>query len=270
MSDEDHFDHGAQYFTARDPRFARYIEAWGEAGLVAPWEGRIVAMGKDGTVSPVTPVERYVGVPGMNAMAKHLARDVDRSAGCSVTELRRDVGRWYLQTGAGETLSPFDVLVLAVPPEQADRLSAPVELLDTAERVDLLPCWCAVAALDTPLPLEFGGAFANDAVLDWVARDSSKPGRPAGERWVIHASAPWAATRLADSPDDVAHALLARFFSVLGLSPRAPEHLAGHRWSFARPEREGQAECLWREEHPWPSAGTGVAAAGAVAHQGIG
>ena len=186
-SDGHHFDHGAQYFTARDPRFARYVEAWVEAGLVAPWNGRIVAMGTDGTVSPVTPVERYVGVPGMNAMAKHLARDVDVSAGCPVTELRRDAGSWYLQTGAGETLGPFDVLVLAVPPEQADRLIAPVELLDAAERVDLLPCWCAMAAFDTALPVEFDGVFANDAVLDWVARDSSRPGRPAGERWVI----PW-------------------------------------------------------------------------------
>jgi len=35
------FDHGAQYFTVRDERFARQVRAWQAAGLVAIWSGRI-------------------------------------------------------------------------------------------------------------------------------------------------------------------------------------------------------------------------------------
>ena len=31
------FDHGAQYFTARDPRFSTLVEGWVAAGLAAPW-----------------------------------------------------------------------------------------------------------------------------------------------------------------------------------------------------------------------------------------
>jgi len=36
------FDHGAQYFTARDPRFLRHVVAWQERGLVAACDALVV------------------------------------------------------------------------------------------------------------------------------------------------------------------------------------------------------------------------------------
>jgi predicted NAD/FAD-dependent oxidoreductase len=38
------FDHGAQYFTARDSRFKRYVDSWLHDAIVAPWTGRIVVL----------------------------------------------------------------------------------------------------------------------------------------------------------------------------------------------------------------------------------
>jgi len=35
------FDHGAQYFTARDKRFVQEVQKWVAAGKVQRWEGRI-------------------------------------------------------------------------------------------------------------------------------------------------------------------------------------------------------------------------------------
>jgi predicted NAD/FAD-dependent oxidoreductase len=35
------FDHGAQYFTARDGSFRRQVRSWVESGVVAEWKGRI-------------------------------------------------------------------------------------------------------------------------------------------------------------------------------------------------------------------------------------
>ena len=35
------FDHGAQYFTVRDERFQRYVGAWLQDGIVAPWAGAL-------------------------------------------------------------------------------------------------------------------------------------------------------------------------------------------------------------------------------------
>ena len=45
------FDHGAQYFTVRDPAFRETVAAWEQAGVAARW--------------PAAGVEAWVGVPGM-------------------------------------------------------------------------------------------------------------------------------------------------------------------------------------------------------------
>ncbi len=281
-SEGHYFDHGAQYFTVRDPRFARHVAAWTEAGLVAPWTGRIVTVNTGGTTSPSPPLERYVGVPGMNAVAKHMARGVDVVTDCHVTELRRAAGVWHVDTAAGEALGPFDALILAVPPEQASPLSMPPGLLEAVDAVESLPCWCAMAAFAESLPVDFDGAFVSGTPLDWIARDSSKPGRPPGERWTIHANPRWSAGRLTEPPDEVARELIGHFFAALGLAPFEPVHLTGHRWSFARPAREADLDCVWQPEQTiamcgdWCRGGrvegaylSGVAAAGRVVGNAI-
>lgn len=71
------FDHGAQYFTVRDDLFLRYLEPWQEEGLVEKWKGTIASISRPGDVKIKSPaVHRYVGVPGMNAIARHLAEAV--------------------------------------------------------------------------------------------------------------------------------------------------------------------------------------------------
>jgi photolyase PhrII len=62
------FDHGAQYFTARDPRFRRHVLAWLERGMVEPWSARIARI-DDVSVEPANAdAERYVPTPSMNAI----------------------------------------------------------------------------------------------------------------------------------------------------------------------------------------------------------
>lgn len=57
------FDHGAQYFTARDPAFREAVAAWEAAGVAARW--------------PAAGADAWVGTPGMNACIKHLAAGLD-------------------------------------------------------------------------------------------------------------------------------------------------------------------------------------------------
>jgi predicted NAD/FAD-dependent oxidoreductase len=233
--------------TAREPRFARVVQDWTRRGLVAAWTGRILAL--DSTAAPVTPTVRHVGVPGMHAMAKHMARDLDVTTRFPVVAIEPDAGAWYLHAGTGPAVGPFDAIVLAMPPEQAARVSKPSGLPERAAGVKLLPCWYAMAAFEAPLPVDFDGAFVDGSALDWIARDSSKPGRPARERWVIHASAQWPRPRLGEPRDETARALLDRCFEALGLTPREPECLLGHRWSYTRPCGETGSDCAWLPEH---------------------
>lgn len=66
------FDHGAQYFTVRDPHFVRHVEAWVEQKIAAEWTGRIVTIDGTNVRLKTDQTHRYVGVPGMKAIAHHL------------------------------------------------------------------------------------------------------------------------------------------------------------------------------------------------------
>ncbi|MCA9542044.1 MAG: NAD(P)-binding protein, partial [Myxococcales bacterium] len=68
--ESDAFDHGAQYFTAREPAFAAQVEAWTQAGVVAEWTGRFGRLaGRFIAEKPARP--RYVGTPRMSALTRH-------------------------------------------------------------------------------------------------------------------------------------------------------------------------------------------------------
>jgi predicted NAD/FAD-dependent oxidoreductase len=70
------FDHGVQYFTVRDPRFAQALAT--VPGVCKPWSANAVrvldAHGRV-TEAPLPAREsHWVPVPGMNALAHHWAR----------------------------------------------------------------------------------------------------------------------------------------------------------------------------------------------------
>jgi renalase len=70
------FDHGAQYFTVRDSVFAQSVEKWVQLGIVAEWTGRIVDVDGPNVLPKTDQPVRYVGVPGMTAMARHMAEGI--------------------------------------------------------------------------------------------------------------------------------------------------------------------------------------------------
>jgi predicted NAD/FAD-dependent oxidoreductase len=84
---------------------------------------------------------------------------------------------------------------------------------------------------------DFDGAFCSGPELAWAARDSSKPGRAPGERWVLHATPEWSEQALEHEPSAVAAQLLAAFARELGGALPPTTHVETHRWRFASPGR---------------------------------
>jgi hypothetical protein len=271
------FDLGAQYFTARDPRFKRQVQTWLDAGVCAPWPGRIVALdGAGGPARPVAPLERLVGTPDMNALARHLAADLPVNTGQRVDRIERVAGMLALRgttAPAGVTLGPappgelgrvalgtFDCVVICLPADQAAILVAPISapLAREARLVPLDPCFVvglvAGRGDDALRALALDGAFIGregepgGSPLSWVARDSSKPGRPPGERWVLHASAAWSRAASDWPRADVEAAMIAEFARLFELGPGDPERSFVHRWGHARAVRPLDRGALFDED----------------------
>ena len=228
-----HFDHGAQYFTARDPVFRCHAESWREDGVVDIWRGRLVSIDHNGIEEVAAPDERFVGVPGMNALAKHLAKDLKVRTGTEISGLLQEGERWRLRTGQTVESDCFDLIALAVPARQSvSLLGAAPKLADRLKDVGMSPCWAALLGFNRRLDLPFDAASAGDGPIAWIARNSSKPGRDRAESWVVHASHDWSEAHLEDEADAILLRMLDAFGALTGLSV-TPTYGKAHRWRYA-------------------------------------
>ncbi len=238
------YDHGAPFFTVRNPRFGEQVRRWIENGVVAEWRGRIVTIEGGARRPTSSSPQRYVGVPQMNSLAAHLALGCDVRNGIRVQDLKRVQDHWYLAHEAAEE-GPYDFVVVTVPAPQALPLleSAP-ELRRQVAEVHMQPCWAVLLAFASPLDVDFDGAFMNEGALSWIARDGSKPGR-SSETWVLQASAGWTREHLEDEREQVAATLTGAFAEIVGDELPKPIDRQAHRWRYAAPARPLPSRCLF-------------------------
>ncbi|MFN7055380.1 NAD(P)/FAD-dependent oxidoreductase [Hyphomonas sp.] len=222
------FDHGAQYFTARDPAFRAAVEGWIAEGAVAAWSPRRLG-GLPGEAW-------YVGQPGMNAVIRSLSGGLAVSWSTRVTAITGAPGEWWLQMEDGLEEGPFSRVIVAVPAEQAAPLLAgPAPALsEAAGRIRSLPCWTAMLVHDVPLGIELDAIEPppGASLIAWAARGSSKPGRADADAWVVQAAADWSSRHIELTPEEAA-SLLAAEFSHLTRAP-VPAFITAHRWRYAR------------------------------------
>ncbi len=210
------------------------------------WKGSIVHIDRRGTRS-ADPATRYVARPGMVDLALHMADGLDIRTGVRIekatpegagtrgdTATREGTANgWRLHDADGRSCGSFDGLVLAVPaPQAVPLLSAVPDLRAVVAGVEMEPCWAGMMVFASPPPLPFDAAFLEDAALSWVARDASKPDRPAHEAWVVHATPAWTRAHW-DMDREAVEAELERVLSSrFGPLPDVTFSRA-HRWGYA-------------------------------------
>jgi predicted NAD/FAD-dependent oxidoreductase len=241
------FDHGAQYFTVKDPRFQQQVDDWLSAGVVARWPARIGTL-RGGIWTPAeAETSRYVGVPAMTAIAKQMASDLEIHFQTPIQSIAHDNGHWKLVSDQERMFGPFDAVLSTAPaPQTKSILGEYAALFAGIERVEISPCWALKLVLAEPLPVPMDGAFVEDCPLSWIARNSSKPGRArVPECWVLHASPAWSKAHLEEAAESVADKLLAEFWGALGTTPA--QHLAAdaHRWRYALPIETLAERCVY-------------------------
>jgi renalase len=221
------FDHGAQFFTARDPAFVAQVEAWAAAGVCAPW--------------PAAGADAWVGTPAMNAPIRALAAEAAVTWGCQVEALSAAPDGWRLHTAQGDQ-GPFDQVVLALPAEQTAPMAAPhaPDMAQAARETRSAPCWTLMTAFAERLPVTVD-TLRDRGAIGWAARNSAKPGRAALETWVIQASPEWSAAHLELEAGDVADRLASAFAEATGVALPPALVSVAHRWRFARAGAAGLA-----------------------------
>lgn len=227
------FDHGAQYFTARDREFQSVVDTWIGCGVAAPW--------------PAAGAGAWVGVPGMNAIVKQMASRHDVEWNWLVTGVTRRGGEWHLLSERGE-IGPFGAVVLAIPAEQAAAMLSLHDFAMTraALTVRSQPCWTGMFVFDRPLA-GVAPVVRETGDIAWAARNSAKPGRPQPEAWIVQANAAWSAANLEFQPGQVSELLLAAFAKATGVALPPPISAQSHRWRYALSAGTGDG-ALWNPD----------------------
>lgn len=246
--DDLRIDHGAQFFTARDPRFQGRVDAWLATGDVAVWTRGMHVWNPDaGWTEPGRDAHpRYAPPAGMSTLGRLLGAGTDVRREAPVAQVRRiDPGRidagWRVAMADGSTVDARAVLLTAPAPQTLALLEDGPFVPGATEAlaaIEFEPVFAVLAGYaDAPPPPWPGVRVEGHADLAWVAHDSSRRG-PGGHSGptvlVVHATPAFTRAHLEAPHDAVADALLRAATAFLPWADR-PTWRDVHRWRYARP-----------------------------------
>ena len=247
------FDHGAQFFTVRDERFAGLVESWLEAGVATEWtrgfadpEGR---PDEDGH-------PRYRGTEGMTSIPKHISRGLDVHTREKAVRVHDADDGWEVQCESGLRVAG-DSLVLAVPVPQAMDLvsSGSYTLPDVARRqleaISYDPCLALMVLLDdsTGVP-EPGGMQIKGEPLDWIG-DNRRKGISEAPAITVHAGPQWSRSHFEDDEAEIIESMISLVDDRLG-TDLAPAVIATSlaRWRYSWVKNSHPEPCLVAPDSP--------------------
>ncbi|MEM9226797.1 MAG: FAD-dependent oxidoreductase [Verrucomicrobiota bacterium] len=167
------FDHGTQYFTAESETFQDMVDQWLEEGAIKVWFDQL-----EGETEACP---RYRGSPTMNAVGKHLGRDLDVRLTSVVTAATFEDDRWLVDLADAQTLSARALLMTTPAPQALSILQAGGDPLDAVskralESISYAKSLTIMALLDGPSGLPEPGFYvpASPEPVAWVADNAMK------------------------------------------------------------------------------------------------
>ena len=253
------FDHGAQYFTAREPRFVALVEDWLAEGVIKVWA--------DGFNTPAGPkpdnLTRYCGTEGMTSLAKHLAQGLTVQTKTPINAIWQTDDGYQATTADGQQFSA-DSLILTPPAEQslalltAGNLQLAPAVTAALSAIQFAPCFAVLAQLAGPSQIPApGGLWPNDGTLYWLG-DNAQKGISTAPTVTIHATPAFTEAHFELDRDEVGRKLIVAAGPWLG-SPVVNYQV--HRWRYSIPTQMHPEPYLWLQQTP-PLLAAGDAFAG--------
>ncbi|PYE44006.1 hypothetical protein DFI02_103159 [Rhizobium sp. PP-F2F-G20b] len=243
------FDHGAQYFTVRDPRFRDMLDAAAADGAVERWNRDIVLLPAAPQNDPRAKDARYVGKPGMNALPKWMARDCDITFNAEMSSISGTPGNWTVTTKAGED-GPFDWIVATAPAPQSAALLPPAFAHHAAlHTTGMNACFTLMMTLHPGAATPFAAARLDDPVINWISRNDTKPGRDDAPCLVVNAGPEWSDRHVEAPLESLRAQMLEAVRRYIPLEAAEAESAVIKRWRYANVARPaGQPFLLDREQ----------------------
>jgi len=238
------FDHGAQFATTRDSRFAEVLESAKAAGAATEW---CRGFTKDADGHP-----RWRGAPGMASLAKYLAAGLEITQQAQVTALEKAADHWIVTMGDGQTWTVAGIVLTAPVPQALALLKASSMELEPAmqDRLSALQyerCLAVMAVLEGPSRVPPPGGLAlSEGPISWIA-DNQQKGVSATPAVTLHATDAFSVANWERDREEVARELLAAAEEWLGA---AVVSFQIHGWRFSKPLQTDPQPCAVVSGHP--------------------
>lgn len=240
-------DHGAQFFTTRNRKFAEWVDVLLAEDLVYEWcRGFGTADG----------FPRFVARGGMGELARILARDVPVRLDCSVRAVIAGVERWQVVLdGEDETTEAAAVLLTAPVPQSLRILEAGGVSLGHDEeeglpQIEYDPTLALVAVLDRPPNVARPGAVQPDVGPFSFVADNEVKGLSDVPALTLHTSAALSSALWNESDSKVIATLLDAAEEYIG--DRQVRDVDLTRWEFATPRSVWTNRSVTVAERPGP------------------
>lgn len=236
-SDPFAFDHGTQFFTVRDKNFADFLAPHRASGLIQEWTGKVITLEADKKITDRLWFEpHYVACPGMNSLCKKLAEGLAVDVKCEITPLHeRTADGWALMDTEGRCHGQYAMVISTAPPVQTARLLGSHLAADNRLRhTKMLACYTMMFGLHTPWDKPWIAAKIHNSPLEWMAINSTKPGRNKDvTSIVVHSSNAWAEAHADDNLQEAEIFLRNELSRVLKIDLSHPDYFSLHRWRYA-------------------------------------
>ena len=248
------FDHGAQFFTARNDQFQGIVNNWIDAGVVKSWFLMKKEEAGDETM-------RYIGAKSMTSLPKYLARDIDVRLNTRVTSIKSEEGCWKLYAEAGDKIFGHSLLITTPVPQGLDLLSevesdiAP-PFITQLRKVRYAPCFTLMLLLDGPSKLSAPGYQHSPAPgIACITDNFIKGISPDAYSVTVHATVDYSIKHFDDEPDRVAEQIFDAISHLLDSSVKVWQL---QRWRYSKVMSWLSESCLLSEA-PLPIAYAGDA-----------
>ena len=236
--DDATLDHGAQFFTVRDPLFKSHVEKWIASGVVTEW-----CRGFDSATQNNDGFPRYRGVRGMTDIAKHLANGLDvRCNTLAFSIAPGTTSKWQLNIDDGSALNA-DALIVTCPLPQTYALlvTADIELPDSMMRTEYDRTICLLAVLNQSSAVVSPGGLQNpDETFSFVA-DNAIKGISSAVALTLHANPQFSLEHWDAPPQDVHDLLIKQAKPWIGDATVVTSQVK--KWRLATPLT------IWPERH---------------------
>lgn len=245
------FDHGAQYFTARTRPFQDFIQPLLDQGIVERWNARYVKFKSNQIMERRNwrdEEPRYVGVPGMNHVAKFLAQGHNIHINTRIASLNHQ-GTWQLTDEQGQQYSGFDWVICTAPsPQATELLPESFKYHADIKAIEMRACFSLMLGFEQRFPTEFEAAHVTDSDLSWIAVNSHKPQRADLFTLMVHSSEEYAEEHIDDERDHVMQHLINETSHIVGQDVSQANYTTLHGWRYANNANKKQQSPLFIDQ----------------------